>query len=134
MLTTSSEKVCFIIVKAREFDVKVDPSELEEGSNPSDDRDVEILEDQLDDSTQQELIDALEGLNQDELLDVVTLTWIGRGDFTAKEWDAARAEAEGMRNKHIPSYLVETPLLADYLQEGLSSMGFSCDGVEKDHL
>lgn len=134
MLSISSEKVCYIIVKAREFDAKVASSDLEEGSNPSDDKDVGVLEDQPDDPTQQELLDALEGLNQDELLDLVALTWIGRGDFSAKDWDGARAEALDMRHKHIPSYLLETPLLGDYLDEGLSSMGFSCDAVAAEHL
>ncbi|HLF59401.1 MAG TPA: DUF3775 domain-containing protein [Alphaproteobacteria bacterium] len=134
MLTISSDKVCFIVVKAREFDAKVPPAGLEEGSNPADDKDVEILEDQPDDTTQQELLDAIEGLNQDELLDLVALTWIGRGDFSAKEWDAARAEARDMRHKHFPSYLLETPLLSDYLEEGLSAMGFSCDAVAAEHL
>ena len=134
MLTISSDKVCYIVVKAREFDAKVPPDDLEEGSNPADDKDVGILEDQPDDPTQQELLDAIEGLNQDELLDLVALTWIGRGDFSAKEWDAARAEARGMRHKHVPSYLLETPMLGDYLEEGLSAMGLSCDAVAAEHL
>ena len=134
MLTIRPDKVCYIIVKAREFDAKVEPHELEEGSNPSDDMAVGVLEDQLDDATQQELLDALQGLNQDELLDLVALTWIGRGDFSDKEWDAARAEAGAMRNKHIPSYLLETPLLSDYLTEGLSCMGYSCEATEREHL
>lgn len=134
MLTINPIKACYIIIKAREFDAKVESDELEEGSNPSDDKDVGILEDQPDDPTQQELIDALEGLNQDELLDLVALTWIGRGDFTAEEWSAARAQANAMRDKHIPSYLVETPLLSDYLKEGLSAMGYSCETVEAEHL
>lgn len=134
MLTVNPDKVCYIIIKAREFDAKVPPEEMEDGSNPADDKDVGILEDQPDDPTEQELLDAIEALNQDELLDLVTLTWIGRGDFTAKDWDSARLEAAGMRDKHIPSYLLETPLLGDYLMEGLSGMGYSCDVVEREHL
>lgn len=134
MLTISTTKTGYILVKAREFDAKVASDELEEGSNPSDDKDVEILEDQPDDPTQQELLDALEGLNQDELLDLVALMWIGRGDFTPANWDDARAEADAMRHKHIPSYLMETPLLSDYLEEGLSAMGYSCEEVEAEHL
>ncbi len=134
MLSISTDKVGYIIIKAEEFDVKVAPDELEEGSNPSDDQDVAILEDEPDDLTEQELRDALEGLNQDELLDLIALTWIGRGDFTAKDWDRARGQAREMRHQHVPSYLIETPLLADYLKEGLSSMGYSCADVEFEHL
>ena len=50
-LNVNLEKVCFIIVKAREFDAKVDPVEPEPGSNPSDDQEREILEDYADDPT-----------------------------------------------------------------------------------
>src|SRR5215471_15391021 len=43
-LTISPETVCYIIVKAREFDVKVDPTDPDSGSNPGDDNEVDILE------------------------------------------------------------------------------------------
>jgi hypothetical protein len=39
-LTISPEKVCFIIIKAREFDAKDEVTEPDPGSNPSDDRDA----------------------------------------------------------------------------------------------
>jgi hypothetical protein len=39
-----------------------------------------------------------------------------------------------MENKHIPSYLAETPLLPDYLEDGLSAMGVTCEEVEAAHL
>ena len=48
-LSISPEKVCFIIIKAREFDVKDDVTEPDPGSNPSDDNDVSVLEDHEDD-------------------------------------------------------------------------------------
>jgi len=37
-LTISQEKVCFIIMKAREFGAKDEVTEPDPGSNPSDDR------------------------------------------------------------------------------------------------
>lgn len=36
-LTISPEKVCFIIIKAKEFDAKDEVTEDDPGSNPSDD-------------------------------------------------------------------------------------------------
>ena len=51
----STEKVCFIILKARELDVKVAPEELSGGSNPTDDGMQSILEDYADDPTREEL-------------------------------------------------------------------------------
>jgi hypothetical protein len=137
MLTISPEKVCYIIVKAREFDAKVDAPDTDEGSDVADDRFVEILEDYADDPTYQELVDALEGLNEDELQDLVTLLWIGRGDFTAQEWNEARSQAGSMSKEHDqepPQYLVGTPLLADYLEEGLSQLDYSCDEFEMGRL
>jgi hypothetical protein len=46
-LTISPEKVCFII-KAKEFDAKDVVTEEDPGSNPSDDKDAEVLEDHKD--------------------------------------------------------------------------------------
>jgi hypothetical protein len=42
-LAVSREKAFYIIVKAREFDEKVAPSDPGSGSNPSDDKEVDIL-------------------------------------------------------------------------------------------
>jgi hypothetical protein len=44
-LSISTEKVCFVVVKAREFDVKDVDTTLDDGSNPTDDRMIEVLED-----------------------------------------------------------------------------------------
>ena len=79
-LTISAEKVFFIIVKAREFDEKVAASDPDSGSNPSDDKEVDVLE-TGDDATLQELKAALTTLNDDEKLDLVGLMWLGRGEF-----------------------------------------------------
>jgi len=49
VLTISPEKVCFIIIKAKEFDAKDEVTEPDPGSNPADDRDVEVLEEHSDD-------------------------------------------------------------------------------------
>jgi hypothetical protein len=42
-LTVTTEQVCFIIVKAREFDVNEANDEQDSGSNLSDDREMEVL-------------------------------------------------------------------------------------------
>src|SRR3974390_259070 len=49
-LTISPEKVCFIIMKAKEFDAKDEVTEPNPGSNPADDRDIEVLENHKDES------------------------------------------------------------------------------------
>lgn len=134
MLNIDSETVSYIIVKAREFDEQVAPEEPDPGSNPADDKMVEVLEERPDDPTYEELMSALESLNEDQLLDLVALLWIGRGDYESDEWEEARSEAEAIRDKHIPTYLVGTPLLGDYLEEGLSKLGYSFDEEVSSHL
>ena len=131
-LTISAEKVFYIIVKAREFDEKVAPTDPESGSNPTDDRSVDVLESNADDPTSQELEGALAALNIDEQLDLLALTGLGRGDFLA--FDQARREAEDVRDKHIPSYLIGTPKLGDYLEEGLAQLGYSLEEFEVNRL
>jgi hypothetical protein len=131
-LTISQEKAFYIIVKAREFDEQVAPTDPESGSNPADDREVDVLEEEADDPVEQELEAALGNLNVDEQLDLMALTWLGRGDFTS--FDEARKEAEEMRDKHIVSYLMGTPKLGDYLEEGLTQLGYSLEDFEKNRL
>src|SRR5579863_2468721 len=88
-LTINHEKLGFIIIRAREFDAKVEPVEADRGSNPTDDDEREVLEDYADDPTYIELVEAIEGLNEDELIELVALVWLGRGDYEAAEWGQA---------------------------------------------
>ncbi len=133
-LNISPEKVCYIVVKAREFDVKVDPVEPDPGSNATDDGEREILEDYADDPTYAELKSAIDDLNDDEVVDLIALTWLGRGDFGKEGWAEARALARERHKRHSAAYLTGIPLLADYLAEGLETLGFSCADYEIDHL
>ena len=133
-LSISTEKVCFVVVKAREFDVKDVDTTLDDGSNPTDDRMIEVLEDRPDDPVIQELVAFIEAMSEDEQVDLVTLTWLGRGDGTLEEWAELRAEAARVHNRRTASYLLGIPLLPDYLEEALAEFGRSCEEFEKDHL
>ena len=62
-LTISPEQAFYIIVNAREFDEQVEPTDPDSGSNPADDREVDVLEEEADDTVGQELEAALEVLN-----------------------------------------------------------------------
>jgi Protein of unknown function (DUF3775) len=133
-LTVSPEKVCFIVVKAREFDAKDQVTEPDPGSNPSDDGNTAILEDHDDDPVVEELTSFINCLSEDEQIDLVALTWLGRDDYSASDWPAVRAEAARAHNRRTAGYLLGTPLLADFLEEGLSLLGRSCKEFEIDHL
>src|SRR5689334_16525198 len=133
-LTISPEKVCFIIVKAREFDVKDIVTEPHPASNATDDAMLSVLEDHRDDPTFQELQSFINALTEDEQVDLVTLTWLGRGDGTIDDWDQLRSEAGRLHNARTAAYLLGEPMLADYLEEGLSQFECSCEEFEKGRL
>ena len=131
-LTISLKQAFFIIVKAREFDEQVESTDPDSGSNPADDREVAVLEEGADNPVQQELEEALDALNVDEQLDLIALTWLGRGEYSS--FAEAREEASDMRDKHIPEYLIGTPKLGDFLEEGLAQLGYSLEDFERDRL
>lgn len=133
-LNISTEKVCYIIIKAREFDAKVEPSEPDPGSNPVDDRDSEILEDYAGDPTLTELRTAIDELNDDEIVDLIALVWVGRGDFGREGWEEARSLARERHRRHSADYLTGMPEFGDFLEEGLAALGHSCGDVEATYL
>ncbi|HET7020000.1 MAG TPA: DUF3775 domain-containing protein [Xanthobacteraceae bacterium] len=126
-LGISSEKVCYIIVKARQFEAKDVVADPDSGSNPTDDGVVSVLEDQPDDPVYDELMAFIAGLDEDEQIDLIALTWLGRGDASIEEWDDLRSEAARTRNERTAAYLLGLPLLPEHLQEGLSQFGRSCE-------
>ncbi len=126
-LSVSPEKLCYIIAKAREFDVKDVVTDPGDSSNAVDDGMLSVLEDHRDDPVLQELTAFIRALTIDEQIDLVTLTWIGRGDGDADDWDDLRAEAARIHNNRTASYLLGMPLLPNHLEEALSQFGISCD-------
>jgi hypothetical protein len=134
-LSISSEKVCFIVAKAREFDAKDVVTIPDEASNPSDDRMIEVLEDRPnEDAVLQELQSFIGAMSEDEQIDLVALAWLGRGDAGAEGWRELRSEAARAHNRRTASYLLAMPLLPSYLQDGLAELGFSCEEFERDNL
>jgi hypothetical protein len=134
VLSISPEKVCFTAIKAREFDAKDVLTDPDDGSNPADDRMVEVLEDHPDDPVAQELIAFIKAMVVDEQIDLVALVWLGRGDGSAADWHALRAEAARAHNSRTAQYLLGMPLLPSYLLEGLAELGYSCAELENEHL
>ena len=133
-LTISPEKVCFLIIKAREFDAKDPVTEPDPGSNASDDMDVAVLEDHRDDPVVEEITSLINSLSEDEQIDLVALTWLGREDYTAADWPDVREEAARAHNKRTAQYLLGTPQLGDFLEEGLATLGYSCEEFEIGRL
>ena len=133
-LNISSENVCFIIVKAREFDVQDVVTDPDSGSNATDDQMASVLEAHSDDPTLEELRTFINALSDEEQTDLVALMWLGRGDGTLEDWIDLRDEAQHQHNNRTAAYLLGEPLLADHLEEGLSQFGLSCEEFEIDRL
>jgi len=114
MLTIPLETLAYIIIKAREYSAEVPPVDPGSGSNPADDAELDVLEGTVD--------------------NLLALTWLGRGDYIKEEWREAITEARRIHDKKETDYLVGTPLLADYLEQGLSQLGYSIEDYEVGRL
>jgi hypothetical protein len=128
-LSISAEKVGFLIEKMREFDVKEAATDPDSGSNPSDDRMIDVLEDDGEDPVAREITAFINAMSEDEQIDLIALMRLGRGDATIEEWDELRREAaeERGRDRHTARYLLGEPLVSDYLSEGLDAFGLTWD-------
>jgi len=124
-LAISAEKVGFLIEKAREFDVKDAASDLNAGSNGSDDDMIDVLEDDGHDPVVREITGFIDALTEEEQIDLVALVRLGRGDGTIEEWSDLRREAAQARNGRTARYLLDEPMLGDFLAEGLDEFGIS---------
>lgn len=112
-LNINPDTVRFIIEKAREFQSI--------GDEPADDS-VEGP-----DPAYEELMATVDDLEPDQQVSLVALMWLGRGDYALDDWEKTLADAAEAWNKRTAEYLAGTPLLADYLAEGLESFGISAD-------
>jgi hypothetical protein len=128
-LNIATDKIAFIVEKAREFDVKEADSDPDSGSNATDDGNTDVLEDKADDPARQELVSFINGMNNDEKAELVALAWIGRGTYAVGDWTDAVSTARSEHGKHTAKYLLEMPLLGDYLEDGLAEFG---EGIVDD--
>lgn len=113
----SPNKVAFVIVRARELGAKVG-----RWDTPSDDADADtILESRSSDGTERELASFIRGLNDDEKAALVAIMWIGRETFD--DYDEAFETAKTDALAPTDRYLLGIPLLSDYLESGLETLG-----------
>ena len=75
--------------------------------------------------------DAIDGLGPPERHELLALMWLGRGDYHAESWPEALREAAETTIANVTDYLVGTPLLGDYLEEGASTLGLSLEDFDR---
>lgn len=131
MLQIEPEIVYYLILKSREFDEKDVPGEDENSDAAPGDAMIERGMRYFDnDPVAQEIKDTIDALNVDQQAELVALAWIGRGDFTADDLDEAVRLALERHTGPTSEYLLGTPLLGDYLEEGLTQLGFTVEDLE----
>lgn len=126
MIDLNPDIVCNIVARAHQFHAKEDVVFPESPLGGGDSWARNILADHVDDPTYLELKGVIDELEPDQQVQLVALMWVGRGVFDAEEWDEAIEEATASWTRHTADYLIATPLVADYLEEGLSLLGYSC--------
>lgn len=127
-LSISLETVCRIIIRAREYEAQVPAVDPDDGSNPTDDEDLEVLEDENNSAVEEELITTIDDLAEDEQQELIALALVGRGTFDATEWeDAMETAADELRD--ASGYLLGLPMLSSFLEAGLAAFDLSCDDI-----
>ena len=128
-LSISPEKVFFVTSKARQTDIEAGEPDLmadfaddDAGSGPRA---------RGGDTDRSQLSGFIRGLNEDEQVELVALMWLGRGDGELDNWRDLRAEAAQVHNRRTASYLIGTPMLADYLEEAMSQFGVAAEDFEE---
>ena len=122
------QKVCFLIVKIRAFDVQAEP-DIGSGSDAPDDGFGSVYENQDAPSVVSEAEGVIEAMNVDEQRELIALALVGRGDYAKEDWASAMSVAGSHPEPTTSAYILSDPLVSDALQEGLSQYGFSCDDV-----
>ncbi|MFN3591895.1 MAG: DUF3775 domain-containing protein [Thermaurantiacus sp.] len=122
-----------IILHARAWDAQSGSGERS-SSNASDDGFAAMFSGGRANPVASELANEIDGLSAEEQAALVALAWVGRGDFDAADWDEAVATALDRATGPTARYLMEMPLVGDYLEEGASALGIAIADEEADIL
>jgi len=125
MPTINTDKVCFVVVKARELESE-DEGVDADASNATDDHFVSVLTDDAFETVRAEISSFIDAMDTDEQCELVALAWVGRGDFAAEDWSEALRLAQARQEGPASAYLLGIPLLSSHLENGLGEFGESC--------
>jgi len=129
--STPLETLCRIVLRAREYEAQV-PSNYGDDEEPDNVDDtgeevLSVLDDDINTSVEEELRGILDDLADDQLTEVLAFCWVGQGTYEASDWDEA-LEAAAEENNVIDE-LLEMPMMASVLEQGLAAFELSCDGI-----
>lgn len=126
-LNVNLEDICTIILKAREFHAKEGVVIPEVPGEMSEEQLLEVLADHQHDLTYQEIKLAINDLEPDQKATLVSLMYLGRGDYEVNEWEDAMEFSSQNLTQHTAEYLLGKPHVADFLEEGLNILGYTCN-------
>lgn len=122
---------CYIVRKLREFENMDLLVEREDPPNPLEGEDVDELAERENeysfDPVRQELASFIGDLSEEQKIDLVALMWLGRNGASPAEWPSIHEEAVQAHNARTLDYILGSPLAGDFLEEGLSTLGYACD-------
>ena len=128
MLNLRLDTVAWIILKAREFDVK----DADTGDGVDTENAMGVLEDREDDPVDQELATWITDLTDTQRAELVALFWLGRDNEEAGEFPRLLEEARANLDKPTAPYLLGSPMLGDWLEEGLEILGYDTSEIESE--
>ena len=108
-------------------EAEVDP---DAGSNPSDDKAIDAIQETPDDLTRAEVLNVIRDFDVDQQAELVALLWLGRGDAEPAEWEETVKLAADRRDVPTERYLLSQPLVAEYWAEGLERLSVGVENAE----
>ncbi|WP_265562581.1 DUF3775 domain-containing protein [Sphingomicrobium arenosum] len=129
---TPIDTLCRIILRAREYEAQI-PTNYDSDESPDnvdgddDDEAFSVLDDDINTSVEEELAGVIDDLADDQQAEVLAFVMLGRGDYEKSEWKEALETAA--EESDIVDTLLETPMLASMLEQGMAVFDLDCDGV-----
>ncbi|MGD2020451.1 MAG: DUF3775 domain-containing protein [Thiohalocapsa sp.] len=121
------QTLCSLIALAREFQAKEEVCIPQEGNSSSEDWAMQMLADHGDDYNVGEFRSIVHDFSERQRAELVALMWLGRGDYTAEEWEDAVDEALGDYSIRAAEYVLAHPMVSDHLEEGMIALDMPCE-------
>lgn len=124
LLEIALDKVVYVIWRSRQLD----ETEGTLDDVPDDDDAAQLFQEPSEIAAgRQDLESFLASLNDNERASLIAIAWIGRGSFAPEELMEAIATAKSEFGANATRYLLQMPLLPEYLSDGLEDLGFSTE-------
>jgi hypothetical protein len=121
------DTLCNLIALTREFQAKEEVCIPQDQDSPSEDWALQVLADHGNNYLVREFTGTVKDMSERQRAELVALMWLGRGDYSAEEWEEAVDEAIGDYSIRAAGYLLAHPMASDHLQEGLIALDMPCE-------